>query len=116
LVAKEYVAAQGLNGGSGVLVLSEFAGAAAELHGAVLTNPHDPNDLVAKLHHAITMPRAEAQSRLRTLFGIVQHDDIHRWGEEFLASVRESVDAARTGEQVSDRLSETPSRALLSAA
>lgn len=116
LVAKEYVAAQGLTGGSGVLVLSEFAGAAAELHGAVLTNPHDPNDLVAKLHHAITMPRAEAQSRLRTLFGIVRHDDIHHWGEEFLASVRASVDAARRDGQASDRLSETPSRVLLSAA
>ncbi len=41
LVAKEFVATQGLLAGSGVLVLSEFAGAAAELKGAVLTNPHD---------------------------------------------------------------------------
>lgn len=116
LVGKEFVAAQGLTGGSGVLVLSEFAGAAAELHGAVLTNPHDHNDLVAKLHYAITMQRAEAQSRLRTLFGIVQNDDIHHWGEDFLASVHESIDAARVDEQPSDPLSETRSRVLLSAA
>ncbi|MDO6749706.1 trehalose-6-phosphate synthase, partial [Gilvimarinus sp. 1_MG-2023] len=40
LVAKEYVATQGMVDGAGVLVLSEFAGAAAELRGALLTNPH----------------------------------------------------------------------------
>src|SRR3546814_16719115 len=45
LVCKEYVATQGLSGGRGVLVLSEFAGAAGELKGAILTNPHDIEDL-----------------------------------------------------------------------
>src|SRR3546814_14671847 len=45
LVCKEYVATQGLSGGRGVLVLSEFAGAAAELEGAILNHPHDSQDL-----------------------------------------------------------------------
>lgn len=87
LVAKEYVAAQGLTGGHGVLVLSEFAGAAAELHGAVLTNPHDIHDLIGKLYFGIAMNRAEAESRLRELFDVVQHNDIQRWGQDFLDAV-----------------------------
>ncbi|WP_018410027.1 glucosylglycerol-phosphate synthase [Methyloversatilis thermotolerans] len=94
LVAKEYAATQGLMQGGGVLVLSEFAGAAAELHGAVLTNPHDPNDLRDKCLYALNMHRAEAESRLRELFGIVQHNDIVRWGEEFLAAVAAPVEVA----------------------
>lgn len=87
LVSKEYVATQGILDGRGVLVLSEFAGAAAELHGAVLTNPHDGADLAAQLHHAITMDPTEAATRLRELFSIVEHNDIRRWGRDFLAAV-----------------------------
>lgn len=90
LVSKEFVATQGLIQGGGVLVLSEFAGAAAELHGAVLTNPHDQNDLRDKCVFALNIHRAEAESRLRELFGIVQHNDIERWGQEFLAAVATS--------------------------
>lgn len=87
LVAKEFVATQGLTQGHGVLVLSEFAGAAAELHGAVLTNPHDGEDLRAKLYAGIAMNQAEAQSRLRQLAGVVFHNDIRRWGQAFLDAV-----------------------------
>ena len=93
LVCKEYVATQGLTGGRGVLVLSEFAGAAAELHGAVLTNPHDPYDLVEKCYFGLAMSRAEAEARLREMFGVIQHNDIHRWGQDFLDAVDDSVAA-----------------------
>ena len=93
LVAKEFVAVQGLTGGSGVLVLSEFAGAAAELKGAVLTNPHDPEDLVSACYYALSLGRAEARSRLRQLFDIVSYHDNRRWGEEFL----EAAQAAASG-------------------
>ncbi|MFV3093377.1 glucosylglycerol-phosphate synthase [Pseudomonas sp. GW6] len=88
LVAKEFVAAQGLLGGRGVLVLSEFAGAAAELKGALLTNPHDPADLAQTCYLALNLPKSEAQARLRELFDIVCFNDIRRWGEEFLAGVQ----------------------------
>lgn len=87
LVAKEFVAAQGLLGGSGVLVLSEFAGAAAELKGALLTNPHDPVDLSQTCYLALNLPKAEAQARLRELFDIVSFNDIRRWGDDFLGAV-----------------------------
>ncbi len=87
LVAKEFVAAQGLLGGSGVLVLSEFAGAAAELKGALLTNPHDPVDLTQTCYLALNLPKAEAQARLRELFDTVNYNDIRRWGDDFLGAL-----------------------------
>ncbi|BFM09369.1 glucosylglycerol-phosphate synthase [Halioxenophilus aromaticivorans] len=87
LVAKEFVAAQGMTDGNGVLVLSEFAGAAAELRGALLTNPHDPHDLVNTCFQALTMDEAEAHNRMREAFQVVEHYDIDAWGREFLETV-----------------------------
>ncbi|NHN77564.1 glucosylglycerol-phosphate synthase [Azotobacter chroococcum] len=89
LVAKEFVATQGLLDGSGVLVLSEFAGAAAELKGALLTNPHDTADLVQQCNLALNLPKSEARARLRELFDIVAFNDIRRWGDEFLGALEE---------------------------
>lgn len=94
LVAKEYVAAQAMSEGSGVLVLSEFAGAAAELKGAVLTNPHDLHDLARAFYMALNLPRNEARSRLRQLDDIVSYNDIRRWGDEFIAAIRNDAPAA----------------------
>lgn len=87
LVAKEFIATQGLSDGSGVLVLSEFAGAAAELRGAVLANPHDPAELAATCYLALQMSRAEARSRLKEAFDVVSHYDIQYWGDEFMEAV-----------------------------
>lgn len=95
LVAKEFVAAQGAVGSSGVLVLSEFAGAAVELKGALLTNPHDPADMVAKLLQALVMTDAERDDRQRHLLETVVHHDLSRWGREFLAAVRLADDGTQ---------------------
>ncbi|GAB3334943.1 glucosylglycerol-phosphate synthase [Marilutibacter aestuarii] len=87
LVSKEFIAAHGIEGSAGVLVLSEFAGAAAELKGAVLTNPHDTADLMLGLEQALAMPADEADARQRQLFDIVERYDVERWGHDFLAAV-----------------------------
>lgn len=87
LVSKEFAAVQGLTGGKGVLVLSEFAGAAAELKGAMLTNPHDPADLLAVISAAIDMDETESGQRLQMLYDTVCHNDITRWSRDFLAAV-----------------------------
>jgi len=87
LVAKEFIAARGVHGTSGVLVLSEFAGAAAELKGALLTNPHDPIDLTKTLMQALTMSAEECEGRQKHLFEIVCHYDLARWGKDFLQAV-----------------------------
>lgn len=88
LVAKEFVAIQGLTEGTGRLVLSEFTGAAAELHGALLTNPHDLNDLAERCHQGLVMAPSEAATRIRLLYDIVTYHDIRRWGDEFIAGAR----------------------------
>lgn len=91
LVAKEYVAVQGASKGSGIVLLSEFAGVAAELKGALLTNPHDIGDLLTQVRHAIGLRRHEARSRLRQMYEIVCHNDIERWGREFLHAAERSI-------------------------
>ncbi len=90
LVAKEYVATQGITDGQGVLVLSEFAGAAAELRGAVLANPHDPVELATTCYFALTMHKQEAKTRLKEAFEVVEYYDVNYWGQEFIDAVIEA--------------------------
>ncbi len=97
LVAKEFVAAQEATGGSGVLVLSEFAGASVELHGALLTNPYDLENLVEMLERALALPEDERRNRMRRLGRIVAGHDVHDWSREILAdaeSTRPLIGAA----------------------
>jgi len=87
LVAKEYIAARKAAGKAGVLILSEFAGAAVELHGALLANPYDTHAMTSTLYRAITMRQDEAAYRTERLASIVAEHDVTRWGEDFLAAV-----------------------------
>ncbi|WP_288381197.1 glucosylglycerol-phosphate synthase [uncultured Massilia sp.] len=87
LVAKEYVAARQAVGRPGVLVLSEFAGAAVELHGALLVNPYDANAMSETLYQALTMGADEVAYRAARLGMIVEEHDVARWGEGFLAAL-----------------------------
>ena len=88
LVAKEYVAVQGLKKkDSGVLLLSEFAGASVELKYALLTNPYDRKSLRAGLLHALTMDAADRRMRMKRLFESVHYYNINFWGEEFLQEI-----------------------------
>ena len=83
LVAKEYCASR--VSGDGVLVLSEFAGAAAELQrGALLVNPFDVAGVAAELRRALEMPVSEQRSRMRTLRRIVRERDIYHWVDAVL--------------------------------
>lgn len=86
LVAKEYVAAKAASGTDGVLVMSEFAGAAVELHGALLANPYDSTSMINSLHHALVMSPDERRQRQRRLSQIVEFNDVRTWGNEFLAA------------------------------
>jgi len=83
LVAKEYCAAH--IGGQGVLLLSEFAGAAAELAcGALLVNPNDVVGVAKALQTAILMNRNERMQRMQTLRRAVQNADVYHWVQDFL--------------------------------
>lgn len=83
LVAKEYLAAQDPED-PGVLILSRFAGAAAQLGDAVLVNPHSPDDLSHAIRIALDMPLAERRKRYEKLIGTVHHDNVQFWTENFL--------------------------------
>jgi trehalose-6-phosphate synthase len=87
LVAKEYVVAKDVSGGDGVLVLSEFAGAAVELHGAILANPYDVEGLRDSLVTALALPEAERRQQLRRLVDIVERRDVAVWSEDVLAAL-----------------------------
>ncbi|HEY8532556.1 MAG TPA: trehalose-6-phosphate synthase [Micromonospora sp.] len=82
LVAKEYVAARADNGGA--LVLSEFAGAAAELRQAFLCNPHDPDGVKEALMRAINVDPAEARRRMRIMQRHLRTHDVNHWARSFL--------------------------------
>lgn len=82
LVAKEYVAVRGDTGG--VLVLSEFAGAADQLQGALLINPHDIDGMKDAMMVAVNMPHADQTRRMRAMQRRLKRDDVAAWAEAFL--------------------------------
>jgi trehalose 6-phosphate synthase len=86
LVAKEFVAAQRADD-PGVLVLSEFAGAAAELGGAIKINPYDVDAIADAIGKALSMPLDERVSRWKADFGAVQANTATTWAESFLAAL-----------------------------
>ena len=85
LVAKEYVASRIDN--RGVLLLSEFAGAADELGSAIRINPHDIDGLKEAMMRAVEMPSAEQGRRMRALRRKVSENDIARWSQAFLSAL-----------------------------
>ena len=86
LVAKEYIAAQDPED-PGVLILSRFAGAAAECTAALLVNPYDPETVATSISHALSMPLEERRSRHQALFQVISDNDLNSWGERFLAAL-----------------------------
>jgi trehalose 6-phosphate synthase/phosphatase len=90
LVAKEYVACQ--REGSGVLVISEFAGAAREMGEAVRVNPYDEHGSAEAIDRALTLPEDDRRERQAALLGRVRRNDAFAWSERFVARLRDAVD------------------------
>jgi trehalose 6-phosphate synthase/phosphatase len=93
LVAKEYVACQ--RGGEGVLLLSEFAGAAAEMGEALLVNPYDEERTAQAVERALTMALDERRERMAALYRRVVRNNAFAWSERFLNALREASDRRR---------------------
>lgn len=87
LVAKEFVASRVDE--DGVLVLSEFAGAAEELTSAIVINPYDTRVLSDAMYFALTMDEPERRQRMRRMRESVLASDVHVWAERFLAVLSE---------------------------
>jgi len=86
LVAKEFVASR--NEDRGVLVLSEFAGAAAELKTALLVNPHDVDGTAEAIGRALDLSSTEQRRRMRALRAAVHANTVQDWAATFVATVR----------------------------
>jgi trehalose 6-phosphate synthase len=93
LVSKEYVAAQDPDN-PGMLILSRFAGAAAELSAALLVNPYDPETVATSIAHALSMPLEERQSRHQALFRVISDNDLKSWGDLFLSTLTQKPSGA----------------------
>jgi len=89
LVAKEFVAAQDPED-PGVLILSEFAGAAEQLRDAILVNPHDISAVSDSIRTALTMPLDERRDRWRLLNEKVREKDISWWRNTFLEELEKT--------------------------
>jgi trehalose 6-phosphate synthase len=86
LVAKEFCASQADE--RGVLIISEFAGAASELrHGALLVNPNDFAGVAQAIHQASQMTKEDKRNRMRLLREIVRDHSLSRWTRSFLQAV-----------------------------
>lgn len=89
LVAKEYVASR-IHGG-GVLLLSEFAGAAREFRDALLVNPYDIDGMASQMRRAIEMDPAEGRRRMESMREVLAAHDVHDWARSALGSNLEPV-------------------------
>lgn len=102
LVAKEYVASK--TDANGVLILSEMAGSAIEMDGALLINPNDDNAMVQALHKAICMDTHEQQLRLRKMRHQIAVNSVEKWGESFITQLSSIFQHAK---KIEDRIVNT---------
>lgn len=87
LVAKEYVLCRE----DGLVLLSEFAGAAVDLPEAVLVNPFDPEGVAEAMHRALSLPAAERQARFASMKARCKSRDLAWWGRSFLKRLEEAA-------------------------
>jgi len=105
LVAKEFVAAR--DDERGVLILSQFTGAARELTEALIVNPYDTEQCAAALRVALTMPPDEQRHRMRGMRSLIQEFNVYRWAGRMLLDAarmrnRRHVSGPRDGARVID--------------
>ena len=86
LVAHEYVLSRQPDDG-GVLILSEFAGAASFLDEAVQVNPYDIDGIAEAIRQALDMPEREQKRRMKRLRKEVAALDVHRWADDYLTAL-----------------------------
>jgi alpha,alpha-trehalose-phosphate synthase [UDP-forming] len=90
LVAKEYVVVQQARRRDGVLILSEFTGAALELRNATLCNPFDVEGLASKVEQALAQPAAARRASVNAMARRVRKHDVHEWVRQQLAAIQGS--------------------------
>jgi trehalose 6-phosphate synthase/phosphatase len=99
LVCKEYIASR--TTGTGVLILSEMAGASKELYEALIINPTNKEAVAEAIYSALQMPEDEQKRRMELLQQTVQKFDIHHWVNQFVQKLQ---DVIRKQELLSTRI------------
>ncbi|OUS32623.1 hypothetical protein A9Q99_00410 [Gammaproteobacteria bacterium 45_16_T64] len=87
LVSKEYVSAQNPDD-PGVLILSELAGSAKQLEGALLVNPYDVESMARNIRVAVTMSRSERIERHASMYSSVKRYDLQNWRSSFIEALQ----------------------------
>lgn len=90
LVAKEYIASR-INQ-SGVLIISEMAGAVKEMGEAIIINPNNEEEIADAIHQALTMEMEEQRRRMRYLQDRIRRYDVFKWSGEFIKSLKKVED------------------------
>lgn len=90
LVAKEFVAAQDPDD-PGVLILSRFAGAAAQLTEALLVNPYSAEEMSDAIRTALAMPKAERIRRWQAMFEVICQQDVLWWRRRFTDALEQNI-------------------------
>jgi trehalose 6-phosphate synthase len=101
LVAKEFVAAR--TDLKGVLVLSEFTGAARELTEALIVNPYDLEASSEALATALSMPMEEQQDRMQSMRSLLAQFNVYRWAGKMLVDAARLRNQARVAGRLADR-------------
>ena len=101
LVAKEFVAAR--TDLKGVLVLSEFTGAARELTEALIVNPYDMEASSEAMAVALAMPPDEQRDRMRSMRALISQFNVYRWAGSMLVDAARLRDAERVAARLTDR-------------
>jgi trehalose 6-phosphate synthase len=85
LVAKEFIAARSEN--DGVLILSQFAGASQELHGALVINPYDIERSADAIKIGLEMPYEQQQQKMKQMRRLIMRHNIYSWGANILRTM-----------------------------
>ena len=85
LVAKEFIASR--LDGDGMLILSQFTGAARELDQAVLVNPFAVEEVADAMHQVLTMPEEERRKRMQKLRAVVSENNVYRWAGKIVSGL-----------------------------
>jgi trehalose 6-phosphate synthase len=101
LVAKEYVAAQSPED-PGVLILSQFAGAACELKSALIVNPYDIEATAAAIARAFAMSLEERKYRHAAMMEILRTNTIEHWTQRFLQALGGPCDFGYEEAEIAD--------------
>lgn len=93
LVAKEYVASK--TDEKGVLILSELAGSAVELDGALMVNPNNEEEIVDTLYQALHMPEVEQKMRIKKMQKIIKNNSVEKWAKSFIDQLNTIVESKK---------------------